>query len=423
MKSSRAIVVGGGVGGLAAAAVLARHCGEVVLLEKDPLDASTLGRKGVNQGQHLHSLLVGAELLLGRLFPGFRSDLLAAGAVVLRAGLDQQIFEAGRWMPERDLGLTILAQTRGLLERQLRLRVVEIPGVQIRSGVKVTGLSFPSEGRVRVDLVKRGGAGGGDETEEASLLVDASGRSGALLRMLEGAVGVRVPVEEVASRIAYVSGLLDKPAGHRERTENILIVPEPNRPAGGALLDVEGDRWTVSLHGRRGLVPPTEQGAWKAYARELPDPRIAERIAEASLVAPLAAYNKPTSTFRRFDQAQGLPATYLPLGDVISSVNPIFGQGMAVAFGHADALGEVLNEGMQDCARRYLSRAVSWSAKAWRRASTYDRMFLGSDESDVRELRALTSLAKARSEKAFSDPAVHRALVLEGQMIPAWAKP
>jgi 2-polyprenyl-6-methoxyphenol hydroxylase-like FAD-dependent oxidoreductase len=414
----RALVVGGGIGGLAAASVLARRFDEVVLLEKDVLVPATLGRKGVGQGQHLHSLLMGAELVLGKLFPEIRAELRAAGAVELRAGLDQQVFEAGQWMPERDLGLTILAQTRGLLEREIRRRVAMIPTVHIRSATKVVDVAF-DEG-VEVAVV---GPGGQSESLRGGLLVDASGRGGAVLRLVTSRVGAEVPEEEIASRIAYVSGLLDKPIEFRGRKENILIIPEPSRPAGGALLDVEGDKWIVSLHGRNGKTPPSDYAAWQAYARELPDPRIAERIAEATLRGPLSVYNKPVSTFRRFDKATRLPATYLPLGDVITSVNPIFGQGMAVALGHADALDQELGLSAVDLGPRYLTQAIAWSSRAWRRASAYDRVFLEDQAMQPRDARALAVLAAARRSKVVGDPSAHRALFLEGQMLPSWARP
>jgi len=419
MRSKRALVVGGGIGGLAAASVLARHFEQVILLEKDALAPATLGRKGVNQGSHLHSLLMGAQLLLEQLFPGFREELVAAGAVILRAGLDQQVFEAGRWMPTRDLGLTILAQTRGLLEREVRRRVTALERVSIRSPAKVTDVSWPDGGPVEVDV----SIGSESERVTGDLLVDASGRGGSLLRLVEARAHVSVPVEEVTSQIAYVSGLLTKPPEFRERRENILIIPEPGRPAGGALLDVEGDRWIVSLHGRKGLTPPLELDAWKDYARELPDARIAERIAGASLDGKLTPYSKPISTFRRFDRELALPSTYVPLGDVMTSVNPIFGQGMALALGHAHILGEELAGGLDGLRPRYLARASAWSARAWRRASAYDRMFAIEGEKQLRDLRALMALAAARSEQAERDPAVHRALMLEGQMMPAWVHP
>src|SRR5690606_23934890 len=125
-----------------------------------------------------------------------------------------------------------------------------------------------------------------------------------------------------------------------------------------------------------------------------------QRIREATLEGKLAIYNKPTSTFRRFDRAEALPRDYLPIGDVISSVNPIFGQGMAVALGHVHALRAALRAPREEWQRLYLEGACSWSNRAWRRALAYDRTFLFSEQEQARNLAALRALARARQQKA-----------------------
>jgi len=84
----RAIVVGAGMGGLAAAQALARHFERVVVLEGDVLPDDVTDRAGVPQGKHVHLLLAGGLRALAELFPGFEDDLARAGAVPMRVGLD-----------------------------------------------------------------------------------------------------------------------------------------------------------------------------------------------------------------------------------------------------------------------------------------------------------------------------------------------
>ena len=50
----RAIVIGGGIGGLGAAAAMAPFFEEVVVLERDQLPDGVSPRSGVPQGRHLH---------------------------------------------------------------------------------------------------------------------------------------------------------------------------------------------------------------------------------------------------------------------------------------------------------------------------------------------------------------------------------
>jgi hypothetical protein len=67
------------MGGLAAAAAVARHFDRVVILDKDQLPDGPEPRLGVGQGHHLHNLLKGGELSIEKLLPGACAELLAPG--------------------------------------------------------------------------------------------------------------------------------------------------------------------------------------------------------------------------------------------------------------------------------------------------------------------------------------------------------
>lgn len=81
-----AIVMGGSVAGLLAAAGLAPHCRQVTIVDRDPLPtdgpAAFASRRGVPQGGTVHRLLALGEVRMGQLLPGLREDLLAAGAAL-----------------------------------------------------------------------------------------------------------------------------------------------------------------------------------------------------------------------------------------------------------------------------------------------------------------------------------------------------
>jgi len=73
-RRARALVLGGSVGGLLAARVLADHYEEVTLLERDMFPPPGEHRKGVPQGRHTHGLLVSGARVLKRWFSAFRRN-------------------------------------------------------------------------------------------------------------------------------------------------------------------------------------------------------------------------------------------------------------------------------------------------------------------------------------------------------------
>ena len=112
-----AVVVGSGMGGLAAARVLTDHFEHVTILERDSLDSGREARAGVPQGKHLHVLLAGGQRVLDELFPGFSEELDHVGAVRMRTGLDLLVERPGfDPFPQRDLGLLSSGISRPQLE-------------------------------------------------------------------------------------------------------------------------------------------------------------------------------------------------------------------------------------------------------------------------------------------------------------------
>src|SRR5262245_31239294 len=124
MIGERAVVVGAGMGGLTVARALAEHFERVLVLERDALPSDAQGRAGIPQGKHVHLLLAGGQRALGELLPGFEGDLVAAGAVPIRVGLDLRSERPGYDpFPQRDLGMLAYAMSRPLLEVAVRRRV------------------------------------------------------------------------------------------------------------------------------------------------------------------------------------------------------------------------------------------------------------------------------------------------------------
>ncbi len=121
----RAVVVGGGIGGLSVAGALAGYFEQVDVLERDRLTASVESRSGTAQDRHPHGLLAGGLKALGEIFPGFERDLAGAGAVPVGLAQDARFERADvGLLPRRDFGISILCASRPLIEFVLRRRAM-----------------------------------------------------------------------------------------------------------------------------------------------------------------------------------------------------------------------------------------------------------------------------------------------------------
>ena len=71
----RAVVIGAGMGGLAAAKAVAPHFEKVTVLDRDVLPGGPAPRAGTPQARHVHGLLAGGQKALEELFPGVTDEL------------------------------------------------------------------------------------------------------------------------------------------------------------------------------------------------------------------------------------------------------------------------------------------------------------------------------------------------------------
>ena len=142
-----AVVIGGGIAGLAAARVLARHYARVVVLERDrrgpvasPEEAFTgWERPGVAQFRHSHAFLARLRLLLLAHFPDVLDRLRDVGAreIGLAEAAPPGLVVAPR---ADDEDVVLLACRRATFEWALRASVVDRPGIELREGARVAGL-------------------------------------------------------------------------------------------------------------------------------------------------------------------------------------------------------------------------------------------------------------------------------------------
>jgi 2-polyprenyl-6-methoxyphenol hydroxylase-like FAD-dependent oxidoreductase len=143
---THAVVIGAGIGGLAAAGALAGHVERVTVFERDGLPSGPEPRLGAPQGRHVHALLAGGQRALEEVFPGLRDDLITDGAVQTGANAETR-FEAPGYdpFPQRDFGWTTLCMSRPLLEFAVRRKVIAA-GVDIVERRRVRRLETTPDG-------------------------------------------------------------------------------------------------------------------------------------------------------------------------------------------------------------------------------------------------------------------------------------
>lgn len=367
---SRAIIVGAGIGGLAAAAALSPHVKDVLVIDRDTLPDEIAPRLGVGQGAHTHQLLKAGELALDRLLPGIANDFVAAGAVQMAVGQDVKVFDFGGWMDDCDVGFSVTSLSRPAYEGVLRRRVSALGNVR-----------FQGETPVRRFIVTDGRCTGVEledgTTLNADILVDSTGLSAPLLRQLQEDGHAEFPTEEIRINVAYTTGRFRQPEKWRGEKLGFFILPSPPDTHFGLMLPIEDDQWILSLGARGGAAPPRDPQAFKEYGKGLVEPHVYDRIKDAEVVGDLRTFRKPTAARHRIWEASKWPERLLPIGDAMSSVNPTYGQGMTVAACEADALEALLAKQtpLDDLAKAYLAIAGEISGRAWSLSTNSDYVY------------------------------------------------
>lgn len=331
----RAIVLGASAAGMFAAKMLARHAREVVVLERDPLDTASGPRRGVPQGAHIHALLTRGQRSLERYFPGLRAELIAAGAVEYRAADQLGWLGPFGFRPRMRRAVPrYVSFTRPFLDAHLLRALRGTERVTVRGEAKVQGLLGDPRAVRGVRLE------GGEEVL-AELVVDASGRGSSLPKMLE-AIGAPAPSEVVVDAgMQYASAILrpKRPLPNGWRMAFVLGTTE--RPRGGAIGEVEGDRMILSLLAPRSETMPKSTDEILAWARTLRASVIADVVEDAEWLTPVTASRSTASRRRRYDEVR-LPDGLCPIADATCAFNPIYGQGITVAALETERLDDAL---------------------------------------------------------------------------------
>lgn len=359
---THAVVLGAGMAGLLAARVLSEFYDEVTVVERDRLPDSSIQRRGIPQGRHLHSFLSRGCQLLDQFFPGILDELVDSGAHAVDDGdLSRVYTRLGAFGMNRSekfadpAAMVFYLASRPFVEFHVRRRVADLHNVKIVDHHDVTAPTVITRDRINGVLLVRRDTGE-RTTLEADLVVDAMGRAARTPAFLES-LGYGRPAEELSvANWAYSSQLLRIPDG--AITEKMLLIESGNGLPRAGLVAYEHDTWILTV-GRRAAEddPPTDLAGMLALAEQCMPRSILAALRSAQPLDNVAIFRNTGGLWRRYDRMQDFPAGLLVIGDALCSLNPIYGQGMTMAALEAVALQEYLRDGGEEPQRFF--RAVA----------------------------------------------------------------
>lgn len=408
----QAVVIGAGMGGLAAAGALANSFEQVFVLERDTLPSEPAYRVGTPQARHVHALLLSGQRALGELFPGFEQDLARAGAVPLKVGLDVRMERPGYDpFPQRDLGWFNYAVSRPTLERTVRSRVEGQPNATLRQRCRVREILATPNGEA-VTGVRYENADGASETIAADLVVDASGRGVPTLDLLKS-TGRPLPEETtIGVDLGYATCVFAVPDDAPADWKGVMTFGQaPQDSRGGLMLPLEGNRWMATICGRHGDVPPGDVEGFLNYAKALRTPTIYNAINHAKRVDGVARAGFPDSVRRHFERLDVFPRGLLPIADAICRFNPVYGQGMSVAAMEACLLRKLLETPRGDpiaaLAPTFFAQVQAVIDTPWS-VAMFDFAFPDTRGQRPADFETTLKFGVALTRLAAEDPAVHK---------------
>lgn len=375
---AHAVVLGGSISGLLAAAALARTFEQVTVVDRDELlvdgPEAQQPRRGVPQADQVHHLLSLGSEKIEELLPGFLDELLELGCERYDDGADFTQFVNGSWRMRVQSDLKITAFRRPLFEWAIRRRVLELPNVTAVKGL-AAGLIGVDGNRKVVGAKVRGVAGGqliGD------LVVDATGRGSRSPNWLED-LGYAKPTEShlrihvgySTFTVRFAEGTLPKGLA------GLSVSSTPASPRGAAIRPCGNGQHDVVLYGMVKNYPPDDFDGALRFCDELPSPIVADLIRKATITSEISPYQMAGDQRRWWENLDRRPEGFVVVGDAVTSFNPRYGQGMTMAALGAWILGDVVAgaDGIAGLAEKVQTTIAPWADIAFDLAVSLDSAY------------------------------------------------
>jgi 2-polyprenyl-6-methoxyphenol hydroxylase-like FAD-dependent oxidoreductase len=371
-RGDHAVVLGASMGGLLAARVLSDFYSRVTIVERDTLPSDPVNRRGVPQGRLIHAALARCTEVLDELFPGFTTELKAAGVESWEDGDMSKVWMSAAGHQAVRSGTapnppSLFFQSRPFLECKVRARLRAIANVAFLEGHDVVGLAAtPDRGRVTgARVVDR--TTDRETTLAADLVVDTTGRGSRAPVFLEELGYGRPKEDELIVQLAYTCQLLRVPPGSVPE-HMIALFPQPGRPKMFGFVRYENDTWMFGVGTMAGAEPPDRPDEMLEFAADFAPPHVLEAIRAAEPLGDVVHHRVPSNRWRRYDKMHRTPDGLLVMGDAVCSFNPIYGQGMTVASIEATVLRDCLRHGDRGLPRRFFRASAKKIRVAWQTA-------------------------------------------------------
>lgn len=414
------LVVGAGIAGLCTALRLCAGHRRITLLERDrpppeggpDVAFDSWRRNGVGQLRQSHAFLARLRNIIRDEHPELLADLHAAGCrdIAFADLLPPALLATYVARPEDD-DLTILTSRRTTLELVMRRYVERLPGVSIRSDVKVRSLlchTDPAGCRCVTGVVADAAAG--REEIVADIVIDAGGKAANLIGQLIKAGAIAEEAETAG--VLYFTR-------HYRLCDGQMEPQRTDQPGSGDLgylkfgvFPGDNGRFSITL-----CVPEIERGLRAAVADGESFQRICMAVpglqpwvdpARADPVGRVIGMGDLHSRWRSLVTTRGEATVlgYFAIGDSLVRTNPLYGRGCSIAAVSAGVLRNALDESADPA-----ERVRSYAAGLRSGVRPYYDLMVKQDRSAIRRARAaLTrghrSRLKARITKSFIEDGV-----------------
>nr|WP_157527185.1 FAD-dependent monooxygenase [Kibdelosporangium sp. MJ126-NF4] len=412
MAERNAVIVGAGIGGLAAAQAVAADFDNVTIVERDVLTPDTSSRNGVRHGHHYHGL-VGQELF-ARLFPGILDKMEERGAPRVDMTADVRASYFGNQLLCESTGLQALMTSQPFLEKHLRNEVASLSNVSIFDRCTAGRIITASKNRhvtgIHVSFHETPDTS--PQLFPADLVVDATGRA-ARARTWLSDLGLARPIEEsTAIRCTYTTCHFSAPPDAFGPQRTIVAGPTPQCPRGFFLAAQEDSRWVFSLFGYGPENKPSNNlDEFLTYSRDIVPPDVWDAMRQLQPDDQIVSFHYPATRRLHYQRHHNMPEGLVCVGDSLCTTSPIYGAGMTMAAMQALILKECLRDHPRELQGRFHRKVYNTMRPIWHFTRIADSVMPGVSKRPEFVNRLVGKLMTSTTAAAAHDLDVMTAIV------------